>query len=40
MERGRVNMGVEAIEEKRPLLSVSVAATSFVGSIARTPFLS
>jgi hypothetical protein len=32
-------MGVEAIGEIRPLLSVSVATTSFVGPIVRTPYL-
>jgi len=32
-------MGVEAVDEKRPLLSVSVVTTSFVGAIVRTALL-
>ena len=37
MEPGRVKRIAEAVDEKHPPSSVSVAASSFVGPIVRTP---
>ena len=37
MEPGRVKSIVEVVDEKHPPSSVSVAASSFVGPIVRTP---